>query len=124
MRVLQWKAIIYGVSAFIAAWILIWVLYSSFIASADGRFKSELHFQIYGAITFVLSGYISARSVQNNFILHGAATGMVVSLIIIVFWLLVDSFNQNTLYSFIVTPIYIIVMSSLGGIITKWQRNT
>jgi len=114
----------YGVAAFIAAWLFLWYLYSSFIANDEGRFNSELHFQIFSAVAFVFSGYISAHSVKSNFIIHAAAAGIVVSIILIIFWSFMDSYNQNTLFSFIMTPIYITALSSLGGIITKLQRKT
>ena len=124
MKELQWKAIMYGVAAFIAAWLFLWYLYSTFIFNDDGRFNSELHFLIFSAIAFVFSGYITAHSVKNNLILHSAAAGIAVSLILIISWLFLDSFNHNTLYSFIMTPIYITALSSFGGIITKFQRST
>jgi len=119
---IQWKAISYGFISFILVWV-VWAMASNIIVGGDNK-PNEAIFYTTSVISGLLPGYIASVISRKHFLVHSAFAGIAIALGILLFWALVGSLEQGSLYSLIATPAFLIVLSLLGGLIAKLQGKT
>ena len=121
LQSLHWKAISYGFLSFIAVWV-IWNITHNI--HAEGAKSNEAVFYTTSTISGLLPGYIASVVSRKSFVIHSIVTGLVISIALFLFWALLGAFSQVTLYNYVATPIFFIVLSILGGVIAKLQGKT
>ena len=121
MRSLHWKAVSYGFLSFI----VVWVIWNIAVNIGIENFKSnETVLYTTSTISGSLSGYVTSAVARKNFVIHSMITGLMISVALLLFWALLGALEQVSLYNFVATPIFFIVLSMLGGAIAKLQGKT
>ena len=83
IRNLQWKAIKWGLVTFIAIWIS-WSIASNILVGDDGVSNISVFYTV-SALSGLLPGYIASIVSGKRFVAHSIATGVVVSLVLLLF---------------------------------------
>lgn len=114
---IQWKSIFYGFLSFI----MLWVIWSTLvrIASDETNMPNEAVFYAISVLSGLLPGYIASITSRKHYLLHSAFTGIAISAGILLFWSVIGAIAHASLYSLITTPVYLIILSLLGGLIAK-----
>ena len=119
---IQWKAVAYGLITFICVWVL-WAVFSNMLVNS-AETPNEAIFHATSIISGLLPGYIASLVSGKQFLVHSFITGAVLTIGILVFWALVGALSQSSIFSLIMTPIFLITLSVLGGFIAKLQGKT
>ena len=119
IRNLHWKGIKWGLVTFITIWVL-WSITSNILVGDDGVPNIAVFYTV-SALSGLLPGYIASIVSGKYFVIHSLVTGIVVSLVLLLFWSFMGALSQETIASFVTTPIFLIVLSLLGGGIAKLQ---
>ena len=121
LQSLHWKAVSYGFLSFIAVWV-IWNITHNI--HTEGAKSNMAVFYTTSTISGLLPGYISSVVSRNSFVVHSIITGLLISIALFLFWALLGALSQVTLYNYVATPLFFIVLSILGGGIAKLQGKT
>ena len=121
LQSLHWKAISYGVLSFVAVWV-IWSITHNIHSGAAK--SNEAVFYTTSIISGLLAGYIASVASRKGFVIHNIITGLFISIALFLFWALLGALAHTTLYNYVATPIFFIVLSILGGGIAKLQGKT
>jgi len=116
---LQWKAVKWGLISFIAVW-LIWSVSSRLLVDSEGSPNIAVFYTV-GVLSGLLPGYIASIVSGKYFVAHSLVTGIAVSLVLLLFWALIGALAQGSIVSLITTPILLITLSLVGGVIAKLQ---
>lgn len=122
IKSLQWKAVLYGFLSFILAWVL-WAILSSITIGATVK-PSESIFYTFSMISGLLPGYIASVISKKHYLVHSALTGTAVAAGILLFWALMGILEQAAMYGVIATPVFLIALSLIGGVVAKLQGKT
>lgn len=123
MTDIKWKAIIIGLGAYISAWI-VWNLIGPLLFASFNSKVTASHgfaFQVFNLLVALIPGYVAARIAKVRPIVHGVIAGIVAGAGIIIFWLSFGVLETSSLSVFWFMPVFLIIMSSLGGVVASWQ---
>jgi uncharacterized membrane protein len=121
LQTLHWKAISYCFLSFIAVW-AIWNITHNI--HAEGAKSNESVFYTTSAISGLLPGYTASVVSRKSFVIHCIITGLLISIALFLFWALLGALTKVTLYNYVATPTFFIVLSIIGGVIAKLQGKT
>lgn len=125
MMILNRKAVLYGVFAYLLIYILNVFVTSVFFSEVEN--PNEWMAVIYSIsvwIALIMPGYISGRISQYSGILHGFVVGLIAGVLSGVFFAFIAGerwYGDSFLSSFIYYLAYIVFMSSIGGGIGQLQ---
>jgi hypothetical protein len=126
MNDVRWKYVFFGVGAYILAWIL-WNVISIFIftsaSSAPINEAYALIFQIFNFAVGLVPGYVAGILAKVRPIFHAFLAGSVISALMILYYYIFGVFQKSTLSSILFIPIFLMILSSLGGVVANWQLN-
>lgn len=116
---LQWKAVKWGVISFIAVWV-IWSISSRLFVGSEGSPNITVFYTV-SVLSGLIPGYIASVISGKYFVTHSLVTGIVASLVLLLFWALIGAMTQDAIVSLVTTPLFLITLSLLGGVIAKLQ---
>ena len=117
---LQWKAVKWGLISFVAVWV-IWSVSSRLIVGSEGLPNIAV-FYTASVLSGLLPGYIASIVSGKYYVAHSFVTGVAVSLVLLLFWALIGAISQDAIASLLTTPVFLITLSLIGGVIAKLQR--
>jgi len=121
MKKLKVKAILLGLGAYIVVWV-IWNIFLYLLVDEDDNISETYMFifQIFNFFTALIPGFVAAMVAKSDPIKHGVITGLVLAILLVLYLASFSVIEKTTLTSVWFLPLFILFMSSLGGVLAGW----
>lgn len=109
----------WGIVSFIAVWVL-WSISSRLLADGEGSPNIAIFYTV-AILSGLLPGYIASAVSGRDYVSHSLAAGVAASLVLLLFWALIGAISLDTITGTVTTPIFLVILSVIGGVIAKLQ---
>jgi len=122
MKKLNVKAILLGLGAYILVWV-IWNIFLHLLVDEDENISGTYMFifQIFNFLSALIPGLVAAMVAKTEPIKHGVVTGLVLAIVLVLYLSSFSIVEETTLTRVWFLPLFLLFMSSLGGVLAGWK---
>lgn len=116
---IQWRAVKWSALSFVVIWVA-WSILTRIVIGTEKTPDMAIFYTV-TIISGMAPGYIASVMAGQNYLTHSFVTGLVISALLIIFWVLIGAISSNNIAGTITTPAMLIGLSMIGGAIAKFQ---